>query len=174
MTEPQQQPWPTTVQRRRQSGAANVESDVPGSDGPGSDVPTPRHSHSAVGLEATRVPSPFPRPRDAAVGHRNLQSDTGTPRSYDARPAATVATTVVARDSTAMTALRIITYVLGSLASLAFLAIVVYAGIKVVQLRDTLSTSPLGSLTGSSASPDAGAGPAICDVDPANAACYGG
>ncbi|RZT88737.1 hypothetical protein EV383_5682 [Pseudonocardia sediminis] len=222
MTEPQ--PWPTTVQRRREAGdadpgpGAGAAVSAPqehGSGDPASEIPTPRHGNPADRpVTAGRVPSPFPRQRDAGPSPDPAPSQAGpdAARQYDAgepyprlpRPAPQVprqpspdarqdadqprpthvrdlvgpraarsapaapATTVVVRDSGAMTALRVVTYVLVSLASLVFLAFVVYGGIRYVQLRDTLSTSPFGSL--SSSSPGSGT-PAICVTDPTSEAC---
>ncbi|MET0190871.1 MAG: hypothetical protein ABW212_17855 [Pseudonocardia sediminis] len=211
MTEPQ--PWPTTVQRRREAdpgaepGArADAGVSVPqehGSGDPASEIPTPRHGQPAERPVATRVPSPFPRQRetspspDAAPAHAydtgqaypqlprptpqvprpTAAHDPDQPRPTHvrdlvepraARSAPAPATTVVARDSGAMTALRVVTYVLVSLASLVFLALVVYGGITYVQLRDTLSNSPFGSLSSSSSGPGT---PAICVTDPTSEAC---
>lgn len=78
------------------------------------------------------------------------------------------------QDSSGMTALRIITYALTSLASLLFIALVVYGAIKLNQLQDAFANSPFGNLSTSSSSPDAGTRPAICDTEPTNAICYGG
>ncbi len=194
MTEPQ--PWTTTVQRRRESGATDVVPGSPGPEVPAADTPTPRHGQPADGPAAARVPSPFPRPRDpdASASSRETAQPhpAGAPvRQRQGRPRAThvrdvvephpergrdavSAPTVVSRDSRAMTALRVITYLLASLASLVFLALVVYLGIKAVQLRDTLSSSPFGSLTGSSSSPDAGDRPTICTIEPTAPFCAGG
>ena len=79
--------------------------------------------------------------------------------------------------SNAMTVLRVTTYVLTSIASLLFILLVIYGAVKVNQLSNALSSSPLGSGFSSSSyetSPNAGTRPAICDTDPTNAVCYGG
>lgn len=134
MTDPRQQPWPTTVQRNQRPDA-------------GPEVPQPRHG---------RVPGPAPVPMSAFA-----------PQAAPPAPAP--------RDSSAMTALRIIAYVLTSLASLLFIALVVYGAIKVNQLQDALQNSPFGTLGSSSnSSPNLGTRPAICATDPTNPVCYGG
>ena len=60
-------------------------------------------------------------------------------------------TATVARDATAVTVLRVITYVLVSLSCLVFLAGVVYGFVTWLELREALGTSPLfggGSMVG--------------------------
>jgi hypothetical protein len=81
-----------------------------------------------------------------------------------------------ATDRGPVAVLRVVTYVLTSIASLLFILLVIYGAVKVTQLQNALSSSPFGSGLSSSSyeSPNAGTRPAICDTDPANAACYGG
>lgn len=63
---------------------------------------------------------------------------------YAAAPVAPAATvTTVAKDRTAITVLRVITYVLVSLSCLVFLAGVVYGAVTWLELREALGTSPL-------------------------------
>lgn len=184
MTEPQ--PWPTTVQRRRGPGEADPVSWGRDHESPAHEIPTPRHGRPADRPEGSPVPSPFPRAHGAGaappqarapgdpqpthvrdvVGPRGAEASARAPQ---ARPASAPA--VVARDPRALTALRVITYLLVSLASLVFLAAVVYGGIRYLALRDAFSLPSFGTSIGSSA-PDAGS--AVCELDPTNPACRGG
>ncbi|MBW0105144.1 hypothetical protein [Pseudonocardia sp. KRD291] len=184
------QPWPTTVQRRRGSGdetASEVATPRHGhpAEGPVATrvpSPVPRQRDTDASPDAAQAYPQLPRPNPQVTREPSppARQDAGQPRPThvrdlvqpgpsQARSAPALVTTVVARDSGAMTALRVVTYVLVSLASLVFLAFVVYGGVKYMQLRDAFSTSPFGSLTSSSSS-DTGV-PAICVTDPANPAC---
>ncbi|MDN5914459.1 MAG: hypothetical protein L0I76_05020 [Pseudonocardia sp.] len=157
---------PSPTPRQRGAGGSAEATPLPETAQPYPQLPRPNP-------QVTREPSP-PGRQDAGQPQPTHVRDLVEPSPSPARSASAPATTVVARDSGAMTALRVITYVLVSLASLVFLAFVVYGGIKYMQLRDAFSTSPFGSLTGSSASPNAGTRPAICDTDPAAPVCVGG
>ncbi len=94
------------------------------------------------------------------------------------RPAPQAPPLPVAPGRSAVAVLRVVTYVLTSIASLLFIILVVYGVVKVNQFRDALSTSPFGAGYSSSSSyetsPNAGTRPAICDTDPTNPVCYGG
>ncbi|WP_237453850.1 hypothetical protein, partial [Pseudonocardia sp. SID8383] len=66
---------------------------------------------------------------------------TTTPRA--AAPATAAAPVRVAKDPTALTVLRVLTYVLVSLSCLVFLAGVVYGLVVYLEFRSALGTSPL-------------------------------
>ena len=99
-----------------------------------------------------RPPSPWP-----TTVTRNRPDETGPliPQPRHGRPDPQPAPAyrngpAPARDSVGMRALRVTTYLLVSLASLLFIAIVVYGVIEAVQLRDSLAGTPFGGLVGSS------------------------
>lgn len=80
-----------------------------------------------------------------------------------------------AGDGRAMTALRVVTYVLASLASLAALCVVIYAGIKWWQISDALeSLGEVGSdypTFSETDAPDTGEFLTYCDAYPEDPTC---
>ncbi|GAA4993955.1 hypothetical protein WHI96_14385 [Pseudonocardia tropica] len=82
-------------------------------------------------------------PPDRATAPAGPGGEATGPVTTARRPAAAPAPVTVAKDPTALTVLRVVTYVLVSLSCLVFLAGVVYGLVMFLELRSALGTSPL-------------------------------
>ncbi|MFP5072678.1 hypothetical protein ACLFMI_23805 [Pseudonocardia nantongensis] len=96
---------------------------------------------AARGLDRGPAPAGERGAPDSGTGGGGNGDRSGDP-SRPGRASAGPAEVRVARDSRALTVLRVITYVLVSLCCLVFLAGVVYAGISYLEFRESLNSSP--------------------------------